>query len=41
VALRVDDLSINLESGDGVALIRNTKAGREESRSYPPRPSHG
>ena len=32
VALRVDDLSLNLESGDGVALIRNTKAGREESR---------
>jgi site-specific recombinase XerD len=32
VALRVEDLSFNAESGDGVALIRNTKAGREESR---------
>jgi site-specific recombinase XerD len=32
VALRMEDLSFNPESGDGVALIRNTKAGREESR---------
>ena len=32
VALRVEDLSFNEEAGDGVALIRNTKAGREESR---------
>lgn len=32
VALQVTDLSFNAESGDGVALIRNTKAGREESR---------
>jgi site-specific recombinase XerD len=32
VALRIEDLSFNPESGDGVALIRNTKAGREESR---------
>jgi site-specific recombinase XerD len=32
VALRVTDLSFNAETGDGVALIRNTKAGREESR---------
>jgi site-specific recombinase XerD len=32
VALRVADLSFNAEAGDGVALIRNTKAGREESR---------
>ena len=32
VALRVVDLSFNAEAGDGVALIRNTKAGREESR---------
>ena len=32
VALRVEDLSFNAEAGDGVALIRNTKAGREESR---------
>jgi site-specific recombinase XerD len=32
VALHVKDLSFNAESGDGVALIRNTKAGREESR---------
>jgi site-specific recombinase XerD len=32
VALRVEDLSINTEAGDGSALIRNTKAGREESR---------
>jgi integrase len=32
VALRVEDLSFNAEVGDGVALIRNTKAGREQSR---------
>src|SRR5450759_3201542 len=32
VAIRVEDLSFNAQSGDGVALIRNTKAGREESR---------
>jgi site-specific recombinase XerD len=32
VALHVKDLSFNAESGDGVALIRNAKAGREESR---------
>jgi len=32
VALRLEDLSFNSETGDGVALIRNTKAGREESR---------
>jgi site-specific recombinase XerD len=32
VALRSQDLAFNLEAGDGVALIRNTKAGREESR---------
>lgn len=32
VALRVEDLAFNTEGGDGVALIRNTKAGREESR---------
>lgn len=32
VALRVEDLSFNAEALDGVALIRNTKAGREESR---------
>jgi site-specific recombinase XerD len=32
VALRVEDLSFNTEAGDGSALIRNTKAGREESR---------
>ena len=32
VALRVEDLSFDAEAGDGVALIRNTKAGREESR---------
>jgi len=32
VALRIADLSFNAESRDGVALIRNTKAGREESR---------
>lgn len=32
VALRVEDLSFNAEAEDGVALIRNTKAGREESR---------
>jgi integrase/recombinase XerD len=32
VALRVADLSFYLDSRDGVALIRNTKVGREESR---------
>jgi len=32
VVLRVEDLSFNADTGDGVALIRNTKAGREESR---------
>jgi site-specific recombinase XerD len=32
VALRIEDLSFNTEAGDGVALIRNTKVGREESR---------
>lgn len=32
MALRVADLSFNAESGDAAALIRNTKAGREESR---------
>ena len=32
VALRVEDLSFNTEADDGTALIRNTKAGREESR---------
>jgi integrase len=32
VSLRVEDLSFNADAGDGVALIRNTKAGREESR---------
>jgi integrase/recombinase XerD len=32
VALQVKDLSFNAESADGVALIRNTKAGREEPR---------
>jgi site-specific recombinase XerD len=32
VALRVEDLSFNVEASDGVALIHNTKAGREESR---------
>jgi integrase len=32
VALRVEDLSFNSSTSDGVALIRNTKAGREESR---------
>jgi site-specific recombinase XerD len=32
VALRVGDLSFNGKGGDGVALIRNTKARREESR---------
>ena len=32
VALRVGDLSFNDKAGDGVALIRNTKARREESR---------
>jgi integrase/recombinase XerD len=32
VALRIADLAFNAETNDGVALIRNTKAGREESR---------
>jgi hypothetical protein len=32
VALRLEDLSFNAETADGVALIRNRKAGREESR---------
>jgi site-specific recombinase XerD len=32
VTLRIEDLSFNADTGDGVALIRNTKAGREESR---------
>jgi integrase len=32
VALRIEDLSFNADTDDGVALIRNTKAGREESR---------
>ncbi|MGC2459750.1 MAG: tyrosine-type recombinase/integrase [Steroidobacteraceae bacterium] len=32
VTLRVEDLSFNTDTGDGVALIRNTKARREESR---------
>ena len=32
VALQVGDLSFNDKGGDGVALIRNTKARREESR---------
>jgi integrase len=32
VALRVEHLSFNADGGDGVALIRNTKAGREEFR---------
>jgi site-specific recombinase XerD len=32
VALNVPDLSFNAGTRDGVALIRNTKAGREESR---------
>ena len=32
VALRVGDLSFKDKGGDGVALIRNTKARREESR---------
>ena len=32
VALNVSDLSFGTRTGDGVALIRNTKAGREESR---------
>jgi site-specific recombinase XerD len=32
VALSISDLSFNAAPGDGVALIRNTKAGREESR---------
>jgi integrase len=32
VALTLSDLSFNAGAGDGVARIRNTKAGREESR---------
>jgi site-specific recombinase XerD len=32
VALRVEDLSFDTDTRDGVALIRNTKAGRDESR---------
>jgi integrase/recombinase XerD len=32
VSLKVSDLAFNSRTGDGVALIRNTKAGREESR---------
>jgi site-specific recombinase XerD len=32
VAMHVPDLSFNAGTRDGVALIRNTKAGREESR---------
>jgi site-specific recombinase XerD len=32
VALQVADLSLNADAGNGVALIHNTKAGREESR---------
>jgi integrase/recombinase XerD len=32
VALQVSDLSFNARTADGVALVRNTKAGREESR---------
>ena len=32
VALQVQDVSFNSDAEDGVALIRNTKAGREESR---------
>jgi site-specific recombinase XerD len=32
VALRIEDLSFDTDAGDGVALIHNTKAGREESR---------
>jgi site-specific recombinase XerD len=32
VTLRIEDLSFDTDAGDGVALIRNTKAGREESR---------
>ena len=31
VALRIEDPSLNPATGDGVALILNTKAGREES----------
>ncbi len=36
VALRVGDLSFNKTGGDGVALIRNTKVGRDESRYLSP-----
>jgi site-specific recombinase XerD len=32
VAVGIEDVSFNVEAGDGVALIRNRKAGREESR---------
>jgi site-specific recombinase XerD len=32
VALRTELISLNADTGDGVALIRNIKAGREESR---------
>ena len=32
ITLRVEDLSFNVHAGDGVALVRNKKAGREESR---------
>ena len=32
VELRTENISFNAETGDGVALIRNAKAGREESR---------
>jgi integrase/recombinase XerD len=32
VALKVSDFAFNSETADGVSLIRNTKAGREESR---------
>jgi site-specific recombinase XerD len=32
VALRTENISLNADTGDGVALIRNAKAGREESR---------
>lgn len=32
VALRVENISFDADAGDGVALVRNTKAGREESR---------
>jgi integrase len=32
VALRTENLSFNADTGDGVALIRNAEAGREEPR---------